>query len=393
METPTGKTSADGLRDAIEATRAALPLLEDSLALNHAGIAPQPLSAAVAAYEESRGRRLPLSALGAVASARPRIRELYGRLLGVAAEEIAITKHTAEGVNVIAQGYPWRDGDEILTVNVEYPSNVYPWWNLEGRGVRVRTVPERDGRVDLEELEAAVTPRTRMLALSHVEFASGFTFAIPDLVALARRHGLFLFLDIAQSIGAVPVDLSGVDAAAWPTWKWLMGPIGMGGFFLARRHLETIRPLFVGSDGMVPTADYLEYNFTPRPDAARFEYSTENVAGLVGCREALERLVPIADLVPGAIAAIDERVIALMTERGFRLYSSRRPGEASGILSFVSPADPAPVMERLKAARVECALRAGRIRLSPHFYNTPGDLDRLAAALDGRPVEARTAGA
>lgn len=373
---------------AVASTRAALPLLGDALALNHAGIAPQPLAGSVGAYEESRGRKLPLAALAAVASARPRLRELYARLLNAAPDEIAITKHTAEGVNVIAQGFPWKDGDEILTVSVEYPSNVYPWWNLKERGVAVKTVPEREGRVDLAELEAAVTPRTRLLALSHVEFASGFAFSIPDLVALARRHGLFLFLDIAQSIGVVPVDLSGVDAAAWPTWKWLMGPIGMGGFFLARRHLGTIRPVFVGGDGMVPTADYLEYDFTPRPDASRFEYSTENVAGLVGCREALERIVPIMDRVPDAVRAIDERVIEVMASRGFRLYSSRRPGEASGILSFTAPTDPAAVLAALKEARIECALRAGRIRISPHYYNDAADVARLAAALDASPARA-----
>ncbi len=382
MADPVNPLLDPAFQAAVADVRARLPLLEDSLALNHAGIAPQPLSAAVASYEESRGRRLPLAALATVAGARPRLRELYGQLLNISADEVAITKHTAEGVNIIAQGFPWKSGDEILTVNVEYPSNVYPWWNVKERGVTVRTVPERNGRVDLAELEAAVTPRTRLLALSHVEFASGFAFSIPELVALARRHGLFLFLDVAQSIGVLPVDLSGVDAAAWPTWKWLMGPLGMGGFYLARRHFETIKPIFVGGDGMVPTADYLEYSFTPRPDASRFEYSTENVAGLVGCREALERMVPLMDRVPAMVRANADRVMALMTSRGYRLYSSTIPSERSGITSFEFPGEPAPVMARLKEAGIECALRAGRLRLSPHYYNTASDLERLAVALD-----------
>lgn len=367
----------------IQNVRARLPFLKTAVALNHAGIAPQPLSPKVATYEATRANMLPLDALGEVAAARPRIRQLYAQLLNVAADEIAVTKHTAEGVNIVAQGYPWKSGDEVLTVDVEYPSNVYPWWNLKDRGVVVRTVPERHGHVDMTELEAAITPRTRVLALSHVEFASGFAFSIPTLVTLAKKHGLFLFLDIAQSIGVLSVDLSGVDAAAWPTWKWLMGPLGMGGFYLAKRHLETLRPTFVGGDGMVPAADYLEYNFTPRPDASRFEYSTENVAGLIGVRDALETLVPLMDRIPAAVRANDDAVIANLAELGYRLYSSTAPGERSGILSFVIPGDAAETMARLKTAHIEAALRGGRLRVSPHYYNDAADLARLSAALTG----------
>lgn len=374
-------TDAD-FRAAVAATRAALPLLADGAAFNHAGISPQPRDSAVAAYEEARAARLPGEALALAAGARERVRALYAQLFTVSADEIAITKHTSEGVNIIAQGFPWQAGDEILTVDVEYPSNVYPWWNLRERGVTVRAVPERDGRVDLAELEAAVTPRTRLLALSHVEFASGFAFSIPDLVALARRHGLFLFLDIAQSAGVLPVDLSGVDAAAWPAWKWLMGPLGMGGFYLARRHLDTIRQVYVGGDGMVPTADYLDYDFTPRPDASRFSYSTENVTGLLGCRAALERLVPLMAQVPAAVRAHADAVAALLTERGWRLYSPMAPAARSGILSFTVPGDAAALLAKLRAARVECALRAGRLRVSPHYYNDASDFARLTAVLD-----------
>jgi cysteine desulfurase/selenocysteine lyase len=366
--------------------RGRLPLLKSGVSLNHAGISPQPESRAIADFEELRATLLPGEALARISGVREEIRRLYAELLHVSPAEIAVTKHTAEGVNLIAQGFPWRQGDRILTVSVEYPSNVYPWWNLRDRGVEVVPVPERDGRVDLDEFIGAIDERVRMVALSHVEFASGFCFDLARVSAACRAHGTFLFVDIAQSIGVLPIDLGLVDAAAWPTWKWLMGPVGMGGLYVAADRLESIRPAFVGSDGMVPTPDYLDYRFEFRPDAGRFEYSTENVLGLIGVAEALRRVTPLfgndaADVLARRVSDLGDLVSVRLEERGFRLYSSRLPGERSGIFSFVTPGNPAQIAARLRRNGVEVAVRSGRLRISPHFYNNDEDIDRLLAAL------------
>ncbi len=363
-----------------------LPLLETGVALNHAGVSPQPESGTIAEFEESRARLLPGEGLARISGLRDEIRSLYSELLHVLPAEIAVTKHTAEGVNLIAQGFPWRQGDRILTVSVEYPSNVYPWWNLRDRGVEVVPVPEREGRVDLDEFVGAIDERVRMVAISHVEFASGFRFDLARLSDACRARGVFLFVDIAQSIGFVPIDLRLVDAAAWPMWKWLMGPIGMGGLYVSASRLESIRPVFVGSDGMVPTPDYLDYRFEFRPDARKFEYSSENVLGMIGTAEALRRIVPLfgdeaADVVARRVWSLGDRIISSLEERGFRLYSSRLPGERSGIFSFVTPSDPAPIAARLRRSGVEVAVRGGRLRISPHFYNNEADVERLLVAL------------
>lgn len=366
--------------------RQRLPLLETGVALNHAGISPQPESRSIAAFEESRARLLPGEGLARFSGVRDEIRRLYAELLHVSPAEIAVTRHTAEGVNLIAQGFPWRQGDRILTVSVEYPSNVYPWWNLRDRGVEVVPVPEREGRVDLDEFVGAIDERVRMVAISHVEFASGFCFDLARISDACRACGAFLFVDIAQSIGILPIDLGLVDAAAWPTWKWLMGPIGMGGLYVAAKRLESIRPSFVGSDGMVPTADYLDYRFEFRPDAGRFEYSTENVLGLIGVAEALRRFTPLfandaADAAACRVWKLGDTMTGRLEERGFRLYSSRRPGERSGIFSFVTPGNPAQTAARLRRSGIEVAVRSGRLRISPHFYNNEEDVDRLLSAL------------
>lgn len=381
------KLPGEALADATaRGLRERLPLLKSGVAFNHAGISPQPESGAIAAFEELRARLLPADGLARISGVREEIRRLYAELLRVSPAEVAVTRHTAEGVNLIAQGFPWRRGDRILTVSVEYPSNVYPWWNLRDKGVEIVPVPERDGRVDLDEFVGAIDERVRMVAISHVEFASGFCFDLARVSAACRAWGAFLFVDIAQSIGVLPIDLRLVDAAAWPTWKWLMGPIGMGGLYVAAGRLESIRPAFVGSDGMVPTQDYLDYRFEFRPDAGRFEYSTENVLGLIGVAEALRRLTPLfgndaADAVARRVRDLGDLLISRLEERSFRLYSSRLPGERSGIFSFVAPGNPAQVAARLRRNGVEVAVRSGRLRISPHFYNNDEDVERLLAAL------------
>jgi cysteine desulfurase / selenocysteine lyase len=371
---------------AAAAVREKLPLLRSGVALNHAGIAPQPESETVAEFERRRARLLPGAALEITDGLKSRIRACYARMLRVSPSEIAITRHTAEGVNIIAQGFPWKPGDRVLTVNVEYPSNVYPWWNLRDRGVEVVSVPEREGRVDLNEFLAAIDERVRLVAISHVEFASGFAFDLTRISRECRERDVFLFVDIAQSIGVLPVDLRLVDAAAWPTWKWLMGPLGTGGFYISQRRLPLIRPLFVGTDGMVSTRDYLEYRFEFRADASRFEYSTENTLGLLGTAEALSRLERLlgpdaGDALARRVFGLGDNLITLMESKGFRLYSSRTEGERSGIFSFVAPAEPGPFAKRLRRQRVEAAVRGGRLRLSPHFYNNEEDLQRIALAL------------
>jgi len=137
-------------------TRKSLPLLAERVALNHAGVSPQPISGSVQEFERLRAAKLPGEALAAATAVAGELRAAYARLTGVTAAEIAITHHTAEGVNIIAQGFPWRPGDRVLTVSVEYPSNVYPWWNLKDRGVETVTVLEREGRVDVEEVVGAL---------------------------------------------------------------------------------------------------------------------------------------------------------------------------------------------------------------------------------------------
>ena len=368
--------------------RSRLPRLERGASFNHAGIAPQPKSDAVEAAERIRAER-PYTELFAHISGLPRrIREGWAKMLNVQPVEIGITHHTAEGVNVIAQGLDWRAGDRILTIDVEYPSNVYPWWNVRDRGVEVVTIGEHAGRVDLDELIDAIDERTRLVAVSHVQFASGCTIDLLKLGAACRARGVILFVDVAQSLGALPVDLSLADAAAWPTWKWQMGPIGMGGLYVSQGLIDQIRPAFVGTDGMIRGKDYLDYRFEFRPGAARFEYSSANVLGLIGVDEAVGRLAPLFE--PGVepspaatrrIFANADQIIERVKRLGFEPFSTTDANQRSGIVMFDSRHDPEAVVKGLEARGIDAACRGGRLRLAPHFYNNDDDVDGLIEAL------------
>ena len=367
--------------------RSRLPLLERGASFNHAGVAPQPMSDAARRFHRARSEKIADEFFLTVADVPRRIRSAYASLLKVSDDEIAITHNTAEGINIIAQGLDWREGDRILTVNVEYPSNVYPWWNLRDRGVEIVTVDERGGRVDLNEFIEAIDERVRLVAISHVEFASGYAFDLDKLAGACRERDVLLCVDLAQSLGALPIDLSKVDAAAWPTWKWLMGPVGMGGFYLSKQWLDRVRPVFVGSDGMKSGRNYLDYRFEFEEGAKRFEYSTGNVVGMIEVAEAVERAA-------AAFAATDARpterifanadvIIEGLKQRGFALYSSTAPGERSGILSFTAGEhDLNRVSKLLKGKGFDQAVRGERLRLAPHYYNDAHDIERLLAAID-----------
>jgi selenocysteine lyase/cysteine desulfurase len=176
-------------------------------------------------------------------------------------------------MNVVAQGFPWKDGDCVLGLDLEYPANVYPWWNLETKGVRhLRLKPTHSGE-DLSALKNGVDNRVRMVAVSAVDWCSGYVLDLPELGEFCRQRGVDLVVDVAQAMGIIPLnpEASGVGAMAASAWKWLMGPIGVGVFYCHPSLMEKLELVFVGTDTVVESRNYLDYRFEPKPDASRFD--------------------------------------------------------------------------------------------------------------------------
>jgi selenocysteine lyase/cysteine desulfurase len=313
------------------------------------------------------------------------VRRLAAQLLGADPLDIAFVKNTSEGIGIVAEGYPWRAGDNVVTAEDEYPANRYPWMNLGGRGVEVRVVPGREGRVRIDDVRAAMDARTRLVSLSFVEFATGFRNDLDAVGALCRERGAHFFVDAIQGLGVLPLDVrrTPVDFLAADGHKWLLGPEGAGIFWIRRELVDMLHAVGVGWNSVVGARDFSRIDFTLKPHAGRWESGTLNVAGILALGASLQMLLEIG------IGAIEARVLELtdhLCERArnasLQVFSSRRRGEKSGIVSLIVPgADVAQLVRRCREAGVVINQRAGRLRVSPHCYNTTEEVEHFLSVV------------
>src|SRR5207302_1924269 len=231
------------------AVRGEFPVTERWAFFDHAAVSPLPrrTARALADYAED------MSANGSAAVGRwvartEDTRRLLAQLLNCDPLDLALVKNTSEGIGIVAEGFPWREGDNVVLAAEEYPSNQYPWMNLAHRGVTVRSVPSRGSRVPVDDLRNAMDSRTRLLALSSVEYSSGFRNDLTRLGELCRERGVALCVDAIQSVGALPLDLSKIpiDFIACGGHKWLLGPQGTGFLYVRRDWFERLRMAMVG---------------------------------------------------------------------------------------------------------------------------------------------------
>jgi cysteine desulfurase/selenocysteine lyase len=357
--------------------------------LDHAAVAPLP-DVAVAALREY-GDSLAANGIAAVREWTHRlrdVRELGRRLINApSVDDVFFVPNTTHGIAVVAEGIPWKAGDNVVLPTDEYPANQYPWLNLAARGVEVRRVPTRAGRVLVDDLYDAMDPRTHVVAVSAVQFATGFRADLDAIGALCRENGVFFFVDAIQALGAFPIDVqkTPIDALAADGHKWMLGPEGAGIGYVRREWVERLHPIGVGSFSVVRPLEFSTIDFTLKPHAGRWEGGAQNVPGLTAFGASLDLLLT------AGIPELQKRVLELTdyaceraVSAGWEVYSSRRPGEASGIVSLTVPGVPAEaVVAACRAAGVIVNARAGRVRLSPHGYNNFEELDRFVTAVRG----------
>jgi selenocysteine lyase/cysteine desulfurase len=366
-----------------QAWRAEFPSTADHVHMNHAGLAPlsRRVAAEIRAFaDEAERLRRPVYATwtARVESARA----AAARLIGATAAEIAFVQNTAAGLSLVAAGLPWRPGDNVVAVADEYPSNVYPWWGLARQGVETRLAPRLGHRFGVEQVAAAVDARTRVVAVSAVDWQSGFRTDLAALGAFCRARDLLLVVDGIQAVGALAIDAPGcgVDCLAVGGHKWLLAPEGCGFLFVAARVLDRLQPVLLGWKSVVDPDTYLPYHFELRPDAAKLEPGTQMHLGIRALGAAIDLLLEIGP------TAIEERVLSI-TDRlaeglrglGATVLSPRAPAERSGILT-VSLGEATALLATLTRHDIVARQRMGGIRLAPHFYADAGDVDRVLAA-------------
>lgn len=374
---------------------AAFPVLERFTFFNHAGVSPLPRVAgnALRKYAEQAEQIVYLGSNWYVDVEK--LRASAAKLINAHKDEIAFVKNTSEGISIVAAGIDWQWGDVIVTTAVEYPANVYPWMEVaRTRGVTLAMVDEIDQpdgsrAVPLEAiLKAAAHPKCKLVALSHVEFASGQRHDVAAIGKFCRAKGILFCLDAIQTVGVIPVDVvaMNVDFLAADGHKWLMGPEGAGIFYCRRELIERTQPLMVGWMNVVNNTEYGAYDFTLKSTAGRFECGTYNIGGLLALKASLEMLLHLGtERVWRRLQTLGDRLALGLKRKGYVIVSPRDNGSRSGIISFTSPTHRhEPLVKALrKEHRIEIALREGRLRASPHFYNTEGQIDQLIDCLAG----------
>lgn len=354
---------------------------------DHAAVSPIPDTAIAELdwYARTVGEN-GIAAIHDVVAKVSRVRELAAKLVNMpVVEDIAFVPNTTVGIGLIAEGYPWKAGENVVLAAEEYPSNQYPWLNLADRGVEVRRVPSRGNRVHIDDIASAMNDKTRVLSVSAVEYASGFRNDLDALGGLCRRRGVFFFVDAIQALGAFDIDVqrTPIDALAADGHKWMLAPEGAGFAYVRREWVDRLHPIGVGAHSVVNPFEYHTIDFNLKPHAGRWEGGAVNVPGILALGGSLELLLGAGiDTISARVLDLTDRLCDRARSVGCDVFSSRAGADRSGIVSLTKPGvESKELMKRCRAAGVIVNNRAHRLRVSPHAYNTTEEIDRLVDVL------------
>lgn len=367
------------------------PVARDSIFLAHAGVTILPRRVTRIMQEHLEESCVRMQEYPEAWKAVTETRGVAARLIGAKASEISLIGPTSVGLSLVANGLPWRAGDEVVINPDDYPANVYPWRDLERHGVIVRELkPERLGEITPELVEAALTPRTRLVALASCHYLSGYRIDVDAIGQLVRGRGIWFCLDAIQTVGAFDTRVDHVDFLSADSHKWMLGPMTAGIFYVRDEWQDTLRPGLLGSWNVRSPNFIAQAGIEFERGGRRYEPGALNINGILGMRAGIELIEEMG------IAGISRQLLQLkkrLHERlaplGFEFLGP--PPEspaASGITTVWHPKlKLEPIQEGLAAQRIAVSLRHTRdgrahIRFSPHFYNTIAEMDRVADAVE-----------
>ncbi len=367
-----------------EQIRQLFPATQKYVYLNSAAVSPMPTVAVEAVISQLRD----VSENGTVnmqawLETKKRCRNLVAEMLKVRPEQIAFMRNTSDGFSSVANGLDWAEGDNIVTFAKEFPSNFYPWRRIrDAFGVELRTVPERDGRIDLDELIGLIDEQTKVVAISAVQFNSGFRADLEKIGRAARAVDALFAVDIIQGFGVIPFDLEAqlVDVACGASHKWLFSPEGCGIIYLSERARARVTPTLVGWISVETPWDFSDYEQNWKPNALAWETGTGGSSLFYGLEQSLKILHEIgAEKIQVYLEDLTDYLCELLQAKDYKIVSSRKEGEKSQIVSLMPKAGQhsSEVAANLERKNIIISPRGERLRIAPHIFNNRTDIERL----------------
>jgi len=307
-----------------------------------------------------------------------------GKMINCSANNIAFTDNTTNGLNILAQGLKWNEGDEIILNDLEFPANVYPFLNLKEKGVNIKIVKSENGIIAAEKIMEAVTEKTKLISVSLVQFLTGYRIDIEAIGKFCEEKNIIFCIDAIQGLGAVQLDVKKcrVNFLSCGSQKWLLGIMGLGFIYVDDKLMQNIHQAYAGWLSVENAWDLLEYELKFRPNAERFQPGTLNAFGIYVLNESLKIFFEVGlKLIENAVLNNSIYFINKLDELNFNPILKGLEGKnIAGIISFKHN-EANQIFETLKNKNIHCAVREGMVRFSPHFYNVKDEIDTVVSQL------------
>ncbi|WP_455284716.1 aminotransferase class V-fold PLP-dependent enzyme [[Eubacterium] cellulosolvens] len=312
-------------------------------------------------------------------------RKSIASLIGANVEEIALVHSTTEGIAIVANGLSYEKGSNIVTCDMEFQSNLFPWQSIAKRQrLELRVVRNSDGKLRIEDFSDAIDAKTRLVAISYVQYSNGFRTDLEELSKIAHENEAYIVTDAVQAVGQMPVNVSklGVDFLTTSGYKWLLSPIATGFLYVKRNLFEELWPTIVGYRSDEKGLEFGFREFRPAPTARRYEAGQLNFSGFAGMEKSIELLqsVGLDNVWRRIVSLIDRTIDGVERNSRVQVNSSLNQASRSGIVNLACD-DPDSVGARLMEHGVAISVRSGGLRISPHFYNTENEIDKLVSEL------------
>lgn len=367
----------------------AYPINKEMIWLNNCGTTPagNHIVEAVTRFMKGYAAKGIFTEVAGYQKVQENIKHILSEMLNCSPDELGLIHNTAEGMNFISHGLNLSSQDEVILLENEYPSNVYPWWHLKQKGVKLLTTPmETSPQAFIEALKLLITDKTRVISLSAVHWCTGMPLPLEQVGNLCKKEGIVFVVDGAQGVGMQPMDVkkANISYMAFSAWKWLLGPLGLGILYVSKEKLEDLEMVFLGTGSVVKDKEYLPYKSELKPTVDRFTLSTANFNDWVYFEAALEFLKTIGfSAVRDRLYELSAHLCGKLTKIGFKVFSEQFPDYSTGIVVCEKPGITSGIiMAHLQKNNIVAAERLGRIRFSPHVYISPGQLDEVIRVLE-----------